>query len=107
MYRVIFEHHPKKNQEKEFMIYWKKGSDIIQMQKGARGTKLFRSLKNPKVMYAMADWESKEARDKAIEKLSKREDAQFVLHGHEKYVSSHKVIAEGELVEVSNIISHN
>ncbi|HVZ12428.1 MAG TPA: antibiotic biosynthesis monooxygenase [Patescibacteria group bacterium] len=58
MYRIIFEHHPKEGQEKEFIDAWRKGSDIIQTYKGALGTKLFRDAKNPKIFYASAEWES-------------------------------------------------
>ncbi|CAN5655209.1 hypothetical protein BH23PAT1_BH23PAT1_4210 [soil metagenome] len=98
MYRVIFEHHPKKGQEDAFIKQWKIGSDIIQTYPGARGTKLFRSLDNPKILYAMAEWESKAARDAAVAELEKRKDAEWLLHAHEKFVIKHSAIVSAELI---------
>ncbi len=99
MYRIIFKHIPKEGEEKKFIEQWKKGSKIVQGQPGASGTKLFRSPENPKILYAMAEWESKQYRDKAIEILKNLKDAELILHGHEKFVESHIVVAEGELIE--------
>ena len=102
MYRIIFEHHPKKGQEEAFIKQWKTGSDIIQTYPGARGTKLFRSLKDPKILYAMAEWESKSARDKAVAEMEKREDAEWLLHAHEKFVTAHPTIVSAELIGESD-----
>ncbi len=102
MYRVIFEHHPKEGQEDAFIKQWKTGSDIIQTYLGARGTKLFRSLDDPKILYAMAEWESKAARDAAVSKISKRDDADWLLHAHEQYVTAHPTIVSAELIGVSD-----
>jgi hypothetical protein len=41
MYRIIFEHHPKKGQESQFIAQWQAGSDVIQTYPGALGTNLF------------------------------------------------------------------
>jgi heme-degrading monooxygenase HmoA len=103
MYRIIFEHHPKKDQEADFIKQWKIGSDIIQTYPGARGTKLFRDVQNPEVLYAIAEWESKEAREKAIEAVhAQREDSGYVLHGATQYVDSHKTIVECNYIAESN-----
>ncbi len=103
MYRVIFEHHPKKGQEEDFIKQWQIGGDIIQTYPGARGTKLFRDKNKPEILYAMAEWESKEARDKAIETIhAEREDSEYVLQGHEQYVDSHETIIEGDCIAESN-----
>ena len=105
MYRVIFEHHPKEGQEEQFIRQWQAGSDIIQTYPGARGTLLFRSLDDPKVLYAMADWESKAARDAAMEAIEQREDAEMVMAAHEQYLDSHTTILSAELVGVSRLQS--
>lgn len=101
MYRVIFEHHPKEGKEQEFIKQWQAGSDIIQTYPGARGTLLFRSIDSPGVMYAMAEWESKSARDEAMEAISKRDDSDWVMHEHEKFVDSYSVIVSAELIASS------
>jgi heme-degrading monooxygenase HmoA len=103
MYRVIFEHHPKEGQEEDFIKHWQNGSDIIQTYPGARGTKLFREISQPGILYAMAEWESKDARDAAIRAIiAGRPDSNHVLHGEEAYVDSHKTIMELECIAESN-----
>jgi len=99
MYRVIFEHHPKEGQEAKFVAEWQKGSDIIQSYPGALGTKLFR-ITNPKILYAMADWESKDVRTKTVEAIVK-DHGEEILHAHEQFVDSYEIIAEGELIAES------
>ena len=101
MYRVIFEHHPTEDKVEEFIKQWKAGSDIIQTYPGARGTLLFKSLENPDIYYAMAEWGSKEMRDKAMEEISGREDADWVMHKHEKFVDKYSVIVSTELIDKS------
>lgn len=102
MYRVVFEHHPKDGKEEAFIKAWKEGSDRIQQYPGACGTKLFRSLDNPKILFAMTEWESKSARDKAIEEISKRDDAEYMLHNHEQFVDDHQTIISAELIGSSD-----
>lgn len=101
MYRIIFEHRPIAGKEKEFIRQWKWGSDIIQTYPGAKGTKLFRSIENPKILYAIAEWESKTARDLAMAEIEKLPNADLILRGHEKYVETAKVIASMELIAES------
>jgi heme-degrading monooxygenase HmoA len=101
MYRVIFEHHPKPGQEDAFIKQWQVGSDIIQSYPGARGTLLFRSKDDPKILYAMAEWESKEARDAAMETIKQREDSEWVRHGHLQYVDAHPRIVSADLIASS------
>jgi quinol monooxygenase YgiN len=98
MYRVIFEHHPKPDQEEAFIAAWQAGSDIIQEYPGARGTKLFRNLDNPAVLFAMADWESKAAREAAMAEIDKRPDADTVLTAHEQFLDSHTTLLSAELL---------
>lgn len=101
MFRVIFEHHPKAGQEDLFIKQWQIGSDIIQTYPGARGTKLFRDLDNPLVLYAVADWDSKIDRDKAMAAVAERPDAKEVLRGHEKFLNSYITLVSAELIASS------
>ena len=101
MYRIIFEHHPKEGQEEKFIEEWQKGSDIIQTYPGARGTKLFRDVKNPKVLYASAEWESKAARSAIMPEIDARMKAEGKYNLHEQYVDEVKVFAEMELIAES------
>jgi heme-degrading monooxygenase HmoA len=50
----------------EYVAAWQHGSEIIQKSQGARGTRLYRKIGEPNKLIAIADWESKEARDKAM-----------------------------------------
>ena len=103
MYRVVFKHRPKENQTKAYVTQWKKGSDIIQQQKGARGTKLFRKIDEPEYLYAMAEWESKDARNKAIESIKQNySNAKEILKKHETFLETHETLGEFELIAESN-----
>ncbi len=103
MIRIIFEHHPKKGQENEFIKQWQKGSNIIQKQAGARGSKLFRKLDDPRTFYAIAEWESKEDRDAAIEKIKEEySNADEILKGHEKYLDGYLVLGVLDCIAESN-----
>ncbi len=103
MYRVIFKHHPKSGQEEAYIAQWKKGSDVIQQQKGARGTKLFRKIGEPEYLYAMAEWESKDARNKAIENIKQNlPNAEEILKKHETFLETHETFGEFELIAESN-----
>lgn len=44
---------------------WVRASEIIQRAPGARGTRLHRKIGEPDVLIAIAEWESKAARDAA------------------------------------------
>lgn len=103
MYRIIFKHHLKEGQEGAYVKQWQTGSDIIQTYSGARGTKLFRKVGESNFLYAMAEWDSKEARNSAVETIKReRADADFVLKGHEAYLESHETIGEFEYIAESN-----
>ena len=102
MYRIIFEHHPKEDQESDFIIAWKKGSDIIQSYPGARGTKLFRDVDNPTILYAIAEWESKEARDTIMPQIDKKLQELGIYNKHEEYVKEFKTLARMELISESH-----
>ena len=51
----------------EYAQAWVQASEIIQQAPGARGTALHRSLDDPNVLIAIAEWDSKAQRD-AMEK---------------------------------------
>lgn len=42
---------------------WVRASELIQRAPGARGTRLHRKIGEPDVLLAIAEWDSKEARD--------------------------------------------
>lgn len=44
---------------------WVRASEIIQRAPGARGTRLHRKIGEPEVLIAIAEWDSKKARDAA------------------------------------------
>ncbi|MFH0970429.1 MAG: antibiotic biosynthesis monooxygenase [Candidatus Diapherotrites archaeon] len=102
MYRVIFEHHPIPGKETDFIRQWQWGSDIIQTYPGARGTKLFRSLENPSILYAIADWESKPCRDRAMAEITKLPNGDVILKEHEKFLEKMIVLASIDLIAESN-----
>jgi heme-degrading monooxygenase HmoA len=47
----------------EYADAWVRASQFIQRAPGARGTRLHRSLEDPRVLLAIATWDSKAARD--------------------------------------------
>jgi len=103
MYRIIFKHYPKENQENLFIQQWQKGSDIIQSYPGARGTKLFRKSGEVGTLYAMAEWESKDYRNSAMARIkADHPDADEILHGHNVFLDSHESLGEFECIAESN-----
>ena len=103
MYRILIKHHPRSGQEDAFIQQWQSGSDVIQTYAGALGTKLFRNPDQPAIFYAMADWESKDARNAAMKAIEKdRPDAETILHGYAAFLDQHEKIGEFELVAKSN-----
>lgn len=101
MYRVIFRHIVKQGMEHEFMQQWQAGSDIIQTYPGARGTLLFKSLDDDKTYYAMAEWESIKHREDAMNEISKRDDAEVIMHGHEKFVEDFITLVSADHIATS------
>ena len=98
MYRIIFKWQPKEGQEKQFIDAWQKGSDFIQIHPGARGTKLFRDVDNPKILYAIAEWDSKEARDAVMPEIDEKMKAMGIYNEHEKYVDLVDTVARMDLI---------
>jgi heme-degrading monooxygenase HmoA len=60
----VFEVHLKPGHTAEqYADAWVRASTIIQQSPGARGTRLHRRIDNPRILLAIASWESKEIRD--------------------------------------------
>lgn len=71
--------------EQEYIEAWKNGSTIIQKSEGAKGTILYRKTGEPETLIAIAEWESKELRDRAMEILDKNADLQTILRNHKQF----------------------
>lgn len=82
--KYIFEVKLKKGHTaEEYAAAWQRGSEIIQKMPGARGTRLHRKIDDPNALLAIAEWESKEARDKAMSELEHRDEkTREILHKH-------------------------
>lgn len=78
-YRFVFQVRLRPGEEKPFVEAWQNSSLAIQHMPGARGTRLHRKLGEERVYVAIAEWESKEARDQAFEKLRNPDN----LYGNE------------------------
>lgn len=62
--KYLFEVHIKPGHTaEEYADAWVRASEIIQRAPGARGTALHRRIDDPNVLIAIAEWDSKEARD--------------------------------------------
>lgn len=70
----------------EYAIAWKRGSEVIQKMSGARGTRLHRKIDDSNTLLAIAGWESKKARDKAMKDLeSGDETTREIIHKHREF----------------------
>jgi heme-degrading monooxygenase HmoA len=70
----------------EYVEAWKRASEIIQRSAGARGTRLYRKTSESNVLLAIAEWDSKPARDQAMARLEKTDPAtQAILGEHLKF----------------------
>jgi heme-degrading monooxygenase HmoA len=62
--KYIFEVHIKEGHSaEEYADAWVRASEIIQRSAGARGTRLHRKIGDPKVLIAIASWDSKADRE--------------------------------------------
>lgn len=70
----------------EYVAAWKRGSGIIQKMPGARGTRLYFKIGEPRTLLAVAEWKSKKYRDKAMSELDKAgEKIQMLIHKHKEF----------------------
>ena len=64
MYKFIWKITIKDSLKVEpFIENWRKASEVLQEYPGAKGTRLHRDIDDPNTFVAIAEWESKEARD--------------------------------------------
>lgn len=64
--KFLFEVHIRPGHRAEqYAEAWVRASEIIQRASGARGTRLHRKIGDPNVLLAIAEWDSKAARDAA------------------------------------------
>lgn len=85
--KYIFEVKIKPNHTiEEYATAWRRGSEVIQKLPGARGTRLHRKISDPNTLLAIAEWESKEARDKAMIQLKNSDERiKELVHKHEEF----------------------
>lgn len=70
----------------EYASAWKRGSEVIQKMSGAHGTRLHRKIGDPNSLLAIAEWDSKEARDKAMEDLENSDEAtKEIIYKHREF----------------------
>ncbi len=70
----------------EYVSAWKDGSAVIQKMLGARGTRLLIKIGESNTLLAIAEWESKEARDKAMSELDNADEkTRKIIHKHKEY----------------------
>lgn len=62
-YRYLWKMTVDPSQQDKFIENWRKQSEILQEYPGARGTRLTKVLDEPNTFLAIAEWESKAARD--------------------------------------------
>lgn len=67
----------------QYVAAWEAGSKIIQTYPGAKGTRLLKKVGEPSTLLAIAEWESKEARDAAMDALkASNDDIQRIWQAH-------------------------
>lgn len=90
----VFEVHVKPGYTAEqYADAWVRASEIIQRAPGARGTRLHRKLGDPKVLIAIASWDSKAERDAAEAERDPR--VQAILDEQARFVDI-RVVGEFE-----------
>ena len=62
-YRYIWKITVEESEAANFIMNWREGSKVLQEYPGALGTRLHKSIDEPNTYYAIAEWESKAARD--------------------------------------------
>ena len=84
--KFVFEITIKPNHtEEEFVQAWQNGSEIIQREPGAMGTRLHKCISAPGKLLAIASWQSKALRDAAMKTLSSNEVTRKLITKHELF----------------------
>ena len=69
----------------EYVDAWEQASVVIQQMSGARGTRLHRAIGDPTTLLAIAEWDSKEARDRAMSRLRGDPATSETITRHQAY----------------------
>lgn len=70
----------------QYVDAWKTGSKLIQLHKGAKGTRLLSMIGESNKLIAIAEWDSKQSRDEAMKSLSESDpETQRIWHGHNEF----------------------
>lgn len=69
----------------EYVEAWRRASVVFQRMPGARGTRLHRKIGDSRSLLAIAEWDSKEARDQAMNHLRQDQATSVVLDEHLKF----------------------
>lgn len=72
-FRFVFEIKVRPGEDEEFIKNWREGSKPIQEYPGALGTRLHKKRGEDHTYVAIAEWESLEARQAAIEDIERGE----------------------------------
>lgn len=72
-FRFVFEVKVRPGEDEKFIESWREGSKPIQEYSGARGTRLHKKRGEDHTYVAIAEWESMEAREAAIDDIEKGE----------------------------------
>ena len=79
-YRFVFGVRFKTEKDLEnYVKFWTESSRLIQEEPGAQGTRLHR-VEGELTVFAVAQWESKEARDRAFENLERKYASEHPLN---------------------------
>lgn len=69
----------------EYVEAWEQGSAVIQQMQGARGTRLHRGIGDSTTLLAIAEWDSKESRDRAMARLQRDPVSRETINRHLVY----------------------
>lgn len=99
-YRVVFEVAFASDEDREdYVASWQAGSEVIQTYPGARGTRLHSAL-GRNVVFAVAEWDSKSARDTAFEQIrldhANRADEILGENGYDEKFGEVTLLAAGD-----------
>ena len=104
--KFIFQIRVKKESTiEEYVEAWKQASALIQQQPGARGTFLHREIIDPNMLLAIAKWDSREARNRAMECLRNDPAIREILDRHLAF-GELSMVGEFEDPEWSVVLPH-
>lgn len=91
--------------EQQYIDAWRRGSQLVQVLPGARGTIMHRSLDYSNTYMAIATWDSKEARDSAMYELGQMDQSILeIWNEDEQYATFLLVSADlGHFEEIARV----